>query len=246
MRFLVRIRRCLATLMLAIPILLCGDGATEAGSMGHYLAVKKEEGRRFTIVGLGDSNTELNWTSRGHLNWLGLVSAALFESGCAKRVVTINSGISGDTATGALERLERDVLAHKPDLVIVCFGTNDCLYSNIAPEKTKESLHEIIRRIRASGEVSILLRTPVPIWNKETNAPESIACVEEVVSNIRKVAEEEGVTLVDHYKLWTETNPPSDLGALFYDRLHPNEVGHRRLYEELTDVLDLPKKLRWE
>ena len=37
----------------------------------------------------------------------------------------INAGISGDNAAGGLERLSRDVLCHKPDLTVVCFGLND-------------------------------------------------------------------------------------------------------------------------
>lgn len=37
----------------------------------------------------------------------------------------INSGINGDTATMALRRFDRDVLAYHPDLVIMGFGLND-------------------------------------------------------------------------------------------------------------------------
>lgn len=37
----------------------------------------------------------------------------------------INAGISGDTSWGGAERLDRDVLSHNPDLVVVCFGLND-------------------------------------------------------------------------------------------------------------------------
>ncbi|MBO5007835.1 MAG: GDSL family lipase [Clostridia bacterium] len=37
----------------------------------------------------------------------------------------INAGISGDNAVHGLSRLQRDVLCHNPDLVVVCFGLND-------------------------------------------------------------------------------------------------------------------------
>ena len=39
--------------------------------------------------------------------------------------VFISAGCSGDTATGALKRLERDVFAKNPDVVCVMFGMND-------------------------------------------------------------------------------------------------------------------------
>lgn len=37
----------------------------------------------------------------------------------------INAGISSNTAQDGLRRLERDVLCHRPDLAVVCFGLND-------------------------------------------------------------------------------------------------------------------------
>lgn len=49
----------------------------------------------------------------------------------------VNAGISGDTAQGGLQRLERDVLRFNPDLVVVCYGLND---SN----KGKEYLNEYL------------------------------------------------------------------------------------------------------
>ena len=40
-------------------------------------------------------------------------------------VNVINAGISGGSVQHALSRLERDVIAYNPDLVVVCFGLND-------------------------------------------------------------------------------------------------------------------------
>ena len=40
-------------------------------------------------------------------------------------VNAIDAGINGITAKASLGRIERDVLSHRPDLVIVCFGLND-------------------------------------------------------------------------------------------------------------------------
>jgi lysophospholipase L1-like esterase len=81
----------------------------------------------FTMVALGDSNTEQNhWTGAG-LNWLGMVSVNI-RFVCRNGYTVINSGVSGDTAAGALERIDRDVLRFAPDLVIIAFGLNDsCL-----------------------------------------------------------------------------------------------------------------------
>jgi lysophospholipase L1-like esterase len=37
----------------------------------------------------------------------------------------INAGVPGDTTARAMQRLERDVLAYAPDIVLVTLGGND-------------------------------------------------------------------------------------------------------------------------
>lgn len=215
-------------------------------SLRHYLEVKNDKKTYFTVVCLGDSNTEVNWTSRGHLNWVGLVTAGLFESAAIGRCRVVNSGFSGDTAKKALDRLDRDVLAYNPDLVIITYGTNDSMKST--PAETRESLHAIITRIREKfPQCSLLLRTPQPVyivdeglasWGKE---PEFVA----VIEAIREVAREDNIALVDHYALWTAEGQPQPPQFYAYDRLHANENGHLRFYNELAPVLDLRPELRW-
>lgn len=41
----------------------------------------------------------------------------------------INAGIGGNTTTEMLARLQRDVIDHRPDLVVLMAGTNDCCNS---------------------------------------------------------------------------------------------------------------------
>ena len=41
------------------------------------------------------------------------------------RLSVINSGVNGDTTTGAQQRFEQDVLHHRPEIVIIQFGLND-------------------------------------------------------------------------------------------------------------------------
>ena len=44
------------------------------------------------------------------------------------RFNVVNAGVNGDTAAGVLKRLDHDVLAPKPRLVILSIGTNDFDY----------------------------------------------------------------------------------------------------------------------
>ena len=55
-------------------------------------------------------------------------------------VNVINAGIGGISAKGSLDRMDKQVLSHNPDLIIVCFGLNDV---NGPLEEYLDSLEEI-------------------------------------------------------------------------------------------------------
>lgn len=61
----------------------------------------------------------------------------------------VNAGVSGDTASGARERLDWAV-PEGTDAVIVELGANDALHG-IDPGVTREALADIVRRLKARG-----------------------------------------------------------------------------------------------
>ena len=70
----------------------------------------------------------------------------------AAPVNIINAGISGDNAPHGLERLERDVLSHRPDLTVVCYGLNDCRSNPEGLEIYRSALSGIFDKIQACAE----------------------------------------------------------------------------------------------
>ena len=61
-------------------------------------------------------------------------------------VTVINAGVSGDTSSGGLSRLDWSV-GPETDAVILELGANDAL-RGIAPEATRKNIEEIVRRLR--------------------------------------------------------------------------------------------------
>ena len=47
------------------------------------------------------------------------------------QIKAINAGIGGNTAGMGLHRIQKDVLDHKPDFCVVCFGINDTSYCSL-------------------------------------------------------------------------------------------------------------------
>ena len=68
----------------------------------------------------------------------------------------INAGVSGDTTQDALARLDTDVLARDPRIVIVGLGGNDYLRS-IPISATEANLRSIIRKIHDAHAMVVLL-----------------------------------------------------------------------------------------
>lgn len=71
----------------------------------------------------------------------------------------INAGVCGGKAEHGLERLERDVLSHNPDLTVVCFGLNDNKRREDGLELYKESLEQIFIKLE-EAQSEIIFMTP--------------------------------------------------------------------------------------
>jgi acyl-CoA thioesterase-1 len=95
------------------------------------------------IVALGDSLTA-GFGLAAQDAFPAKLEAALRAKGHAVKVV--NAGVSGDTASGGLGRLDWSV-APETDAVIVELGANDAL-RGIDPKVTREALDTILRRLK--------------------------------------------------------------------------------------------------
>ena len=93
-----------------------------------------------TVVFLGDSIT----ASRTYGKIIENYTLLRFPG---RKVRFVNAGVGGDTAAGGLKRLERDVLVHKPTVLIVAFGVNDIGWGTKADDEHKKAYLDGIRGI---------------------------------------------------------------------------------------------------
>ena len=75
-------------------------------------------------------------------------------------VKIINAGVSGDTTTGGLNRLDW-ALKHNPDLVLLGLGANDAL-RHLPPDLALKNLSGIIAKLQEQGKDIILLGMYAP------------------------------------------------------------------------------------
>ena len=161
----------------------------------------------------------------------------------------ICAAVGGTTAKDALPRLERDVLCHKADLVIVAFGLNDV---NGSLEEYLGSLHEIFTRCRASGSDVIflspnMLNTSVDAANTppvyleyahKTAEMQNGGRMDTFIYSAMDLAREMDVTVCDCYSEWKKLSEKQDVTYLLANRInHPTEELHLLFAEKLFEII---------
>ena len=125
-----------------VTIAFLGDSVTQ-GCFECYLSTENE------LETIFDKNSAYH-------NYIAKIFSMLFPT---VPVNIINAGISGDSAPHGFERLQRDVLCYNPDLVVVCFGLNDCGQKMEGIEKYTTALENIFKKLKEEGK-EVIFMTP--------------------------------------------------------------------------------------
>jgi lysophospholipase L1-like esterase len=152
----------------------------------------------------------------------------------------VNAGVGSHTTVDCLGRLERDVLVHKPNFVVIMLGIND---SWIYKDKTESAvplatytanLHKMVAAITATGARPILM-TPNPVAAPKY-PPKHNAVLRTYADAMRAVARADKIPLVDVYGRWAELSIEGrDLNQLMTDSMHPNAQGQALIAQLLVD-----------
>lgn len=144
--------------LLSLTLSACGDKETQQTTTKFEKPVaadqsaSKREGP--VIVAFGDSLTA-GVAGKSYPEYLEDI---LREHGY--KYVVENQGVSGDTTTDGLARIE-NVIAAKPALVILEFGGNDGL-RGVPVESTRKNLEQMISRIQEAKIPLVLLGITLP------------------------------------------------------------------------------------
>jgi acyl-CoA thioesterase-1 len=125
--------------------------AIASAAVGWVAGAAGAPGRPIKIVALGDSLTA-GYQLPADATFPAQLEAALKAKGFAVEIA--NAGVSGDTSTGGLARLDWSV-PEGTDAVILELGANDML-RGIEPKVTRTALEAIVRRLR-ERRIEVLL-----------------------------------------------------------------------------------------
>jgi acyl-CoA thioesterase-1 len=134
--------------VLALLLLLAGSGCREARK---EVPAKEAEQAGGIIIALGDSLTAGQHVEAED-NYPAQLQRRLSAAGLHYQV--INAGVSGETSSGALSRLNW-ILSQKPDIVILETGANDGL-RGVDPALTRKNIEKIMAVLQEKKIITIL------------------------------------------------------------------------------------------
>ncbi len=194
------------------------------------------------IVFLGDSITRRGTVEKGFVT---LTRQAIEAARPGEGIEVIGAGVGSNRVSDLQKRLDADVLAKEPTIVVIIIGINDVWLWDPSKGKVdpayESGLRDLITRIEAKG-ARVLLATPASSGEKTDGTNEKEAILEDFVAVSRRVAREEGVQLIDLRKIFVEylkrhNRENVEKGLLTTDGVHMTELGNRLLAEAMLEAL---------
>jgi len=204
-----------------------------------------------TIVAFGDSVTH-GAVGAGEIEYETVYWHRLAKKLNAYRnyipVNVINAGIGGITAQGSLDRMEKQVFSHSPDLVIVCFGLNDV---NRTLDDYLNPLRQIFNAC-IERDIETVFMTPnmLNTYVRDDVAPEYLnyaavtaeyqngGRMDLYMSSACRLAEEMGIKVCDCYSYWKKLSETEDTTKLLANGInHPIKEMHELFAQMLYDTV---------
>lgn len=191
------------------------------------------------VIFFGDSITQAGVQGNGYINQLKkALDPVKYE--------LIGAGIGGNKVYDLYLRMEEDVLAKKPDLVIIYVGINDVWHKLGARtgtdyDKYLKFYQALINKIQANGS-KVVMCTPSVIGEKKDGTNEADADLNKYAQGIRDLAAKNNLPLCDLRKAFTEyevknNTEDKEKGVLTSDKVHLNDAGNQLVADQMLPFI---------
>ena len=142
----------------------------------------------------------------------------------------IVTAIGGETSPLGAARFERDVLCHRPDLVVIDYGLND---RSITLAEAEKAWRGMIEKALQYGTPLILM---TPSWDQTYFSQDDLwHSLRAHAAQERSLAAEYGVALGDTFAAFQRyIDAGGDLQDLLSHVNHPSPLGHQLIAREIT------------
>ena len=209
-----------------------------ACSLSAQIAVKKGE----KIAFLGDSITQLGKSKTPYMGYLHLVIDGLARSGVKAEAVP--AGISGHKSNQMLARMDKDVIAKKPQWMLLSCGVNDVWHGKrgVTLPDYKKNITAIVDKAQKAG-IKVMIMTASMIREDAKN--QFNTTLKDYNDFLRTLAKEKKCLLADiNAEMQKEVYSRELAGIagnkLTYDGVHMNGRGHMMMASVILETFGVP------
>ena len=204
------------------------------------------------ILAFGDSITQGFFDKDG--GWVNRLreyfDSIKIQNNDLSQPTVFNMGISGDFTSSVLSRAENETKARKwpgEDFIfILAIGTNDTLYRGdeyeSTPKQYREELNKIYQILKKYSQKFLLVglfpvvdRLVQPLPVSETGKCYSTERMKSFDETLRNFCKDNSLPYVD---IWQKFEEHPDLEELLFDGVHPNDKGHKLIFETIRPELE--------
>ena len=210
----------------------------------NRIAIKKDS----KILFLGDSITDVRFNSRMRFSIKGKNIYALQLKKKmkmhSKHIRVEIKGIASNRTYHLYDRLTKDCINLKPDVIVMLIGVNDA-WENYLPEQyppllrpMEPHIREIYRRIKTElPDTQILYLMPFMIDSVEEKLPFH-KTLDEFRTVLKDIALENGATVIDMQDVFNEAQKTVEPKKLAIDGIHPTSLGHKVMADAIEKIIE--------
>lgn len=202
-----------------------------------------QQDKPIRVVFFGDSITQAGVRPGGYIVKLGEM---LEKQGLKDKYELIGAGIGGNKIYDLYLRMDDDVLAKQPNVVIIYIGVNDVWHkassgTGTDPDKFVRFYEAILKKLKAAN-IRVALCTPAAIGERTDFSNQQDGDLNRYSQMIRDLAKKNSLPLVDLRKSFLDynlkNNPNNDeKNILTTDRVHLNDAGNQLVADEMWKIL---------
>ena len=188
----------------------------------------------YTLVAFGDSLTAGYGATTPGVDDKSKSYPAFLQT--KVNITVINSGVTGNTTSQALSRVNTDVLSKNPLIVIILLGGND-LFQGIPLTTTQNNLQNIINSVNFGGRKIYLTKFYTEALARQladsigiTNYDTQTLLINKYDTMFNMLASLNNITLIED--IWQEV-----WGIHMSDAIHPNAAGYEIMANNIFNVL---------
>lgn len=205
-------------------------------------------GKNSRVLFIGDSITDVKFNFRMMSKLKGRRVYALqlkkILKGYSKDIEVIIKGIASNRTYHVYDRLTKDCIDVKPDIIIMLIGVNDA-WENYVPEQypplvrpMEPHFTEIFRRINTELQgVQVLYLMPFMIDAVEEKLPFH-KTLDEYRERLRDIALTNGATVIDLQEKFYSAQKTVDPVKLATDGIHPTNLGHKVIADAIEEAIE--------